>query len=122
MQLTMANNLLKQYFQIENTISNMSAVSLQLRLPRSSRPDAASQTRQIFAMSGQTRQQIAKLGQLNLNNTLTGLGASSKNIQYKLRTVNDLHIQCFFEITYLCTRKLLIKNGGSCSKLIGHCF
>ncbi|MNJ47784.1 hypothetical protein D3C77_429530 [compost metagenome] len=81
----------------------MPPVCLQLALAGAARADPAAESGQIFAVTRQSRQQIAELRQLHLDNAFTRLCALGKNIQNQLRPIDNFNIKQVLQITHLST-------------------
>jgi hypothetical protein len=60
--------------------------------------------------TGQPRQPVFELRQLDLEAPLVGLGPFGEDIENEGRAVDDLDIECFFEIALLGRRKLVVED------------
>jgi hypothetical protein len=70
-------------------------------------------------LRAEPRQEIAKLGELNLDLTLAGLSALRENIQDDLCTIKDFEVREFRERIDLSRGEILVKYQGLRSRL--HC-
>ncbi|MMZ67042.1 hypothetical protein D1872_295840 [compost metagenome] len=89
MKFAMSRYFLQMPLQIIDPSANVAAIRLKLALPRSAGTDTASQSGQVFAVSGQPWQQIAQLGQLYLDDPFPRIGALRENVQNQLGTVDN---------------------------------
>src|SRR5205807_2427266 len=68
-------------FQITDTLTHPPPINFKLRLPGASPPDAAGQTGEGIAATGETWKAIAELREFHLDFSGAALGAPAENIQ-----------------------------------------
>jgi hypothetical protein len=96
--------------QVADAISDSAAVSFQLRFPRASRADPASQSRQARAVPREAWQQIAKLCEFDLDLSFTAVGSPGEDVEDQLSAVDDFDIREFSNRPGLGRREVLIED------------
>ena len=86
------------------------AVGFELRFTRASGSDTAAQARHFDAPSGQARQHVVELRQLDLQAAFPRAGAAGEDIEDELRAVDDLDFERFFEIALLGGRQVVVED------------
>ena len=81
-----------------DSLTDLALVRLQLGLARPARPDPSPQTGQFHSPSSQSRQPVVELGQLDLQLPLPGSRTAGEDIQDELGSVDDLAIECLFDV------------------------
>ena len=101
-----------------NARTDVSAIGLELSLAGPSRADAASETRERFALATKSRVEVFELGELDLNFTFTTLGTQRKDIENERRAVNDLSaIECRRKIERLRRGEFPVEEDGDIESL-----
>jgi hypothetical protein len=94
-----------------DAILNAAAVSFQLRFTfTAAHANPAFLPRQVAPESGQSRQQVLQLRELNLQLAFFGAGALGENIQDQRRPIENLAIEDLLQIAALRGRKFVVKN------------
>src|SRR5439155_8354820 len=79
--------------QLRDPATDVLAVDLQLRLPRASRPDAASEPAHRLAPAPEPREQVVELGQLDLRLPLLRVRVQGEDVQDQGGAVDDLDLE-----------------------------
>ena len=103
-------------FQSADSLPDQTPVHLQLFLAWPPCPDAASQTGEGSAKSGQTGSTVSQLGKFHLDFSLTGYCAGREDIEDKQSPVDNLAGQLRFQISQLGTGQFIVADdaGGIC--------
>ena len=105
-----APNRLQLPVQAGDPLLDPAPIDLQLGLPRAPSADASGLPRKVAPKPSEARKQVEKLGELDLNLSLTGLGSLRKNIEDELRPVQDLPRKDVRQIPALSRGKLVIED------------
>jgi hypothetical protein len=85
-----ATNRFELGFDVVDTQVDLAAIGLELCLARASGSYAAAKLRHGATASRQPRQLVFQLCQFYLELTFTGLSMASEDVEYELRSVNDV--------------------------------
>jgi hypothetical protein len=86
------------------------AIGLELRLARTTSSYAAAKLRHGATASRQARQLVFELREFYLELTFTGLGVAGEDVQYELRSVNDVAGQPCFDVAQLRWGQVVIEE------------
>ena len=86
------------------------AVRLELGLARAARADAAAEARERGARSGEPRQQVLELRQLDLPLSFPRTCTAREDVEDQLRAIEDLALQLVLEMTQLGGRELVVAD------------
>ena len=88
----MAGKALNLSLQIVDALSDSTAVRFEFCFARPSAANAPAQTRETRALAGETREQIAKLRQLDLHLPFAAMGALRKDVENQLGPIDDRQV------------------------------
>jgi hypothetical protein len=110
MQRAAGSDMLCGFAQPADASANAAAIKFQLLFTGSPGPDATTQTRQQSATPGEAGQQVIQLGKLDLKLAFATPSATRKNVQYKLRTIENLEIETLFKVSELGWRQIMVED------------
>ena len=109
-----AAHILEVAAQLVNALPDVPAVGFQLGFARASCADAAAQPRHALAHTGQARQDILILRQLDLQLALAGARALCENIQNQRASIQHRSAGCLLQHAHLRRRKFVVKHNQCC--------
>src|SRR5437868_11087316 len=86
------------------------AVGFELRLARAPSPETAAGSRHLGAMSGEPRQHVVELRQLDLQPAFPGACTAGEDIENDLGAVDDLDPKLLFEIALLSRCQVAVED------------
>ena len=108
---TLAPDAFEVFLQLLYPVSSKPAVGLDLRLARPAGADSAAETLKVRPLSGESREQVLVLGQLDLESAFPSLSPGSEHIQYQRSPVDDLSAyEGVFEIALLARGQLVVAD------------
>ena len=93
-----------------NADANPAAIGFELRFTRSACADAAAEPRQRGARSGQPRQQVFELRELDLPLALARPGATREDVEDQLRPIDDLAFEPLLELPELRGGQFVVED------------
>ena len=93
-----------------DAFANAAAVGFEFLLARAARSDSAGLPGQLFRASGEPRQHVIQLGELDLELPFAAARVARENIQDQLRAVNHAAFGALFEVAQLRWREVAVKN------------
>ena len=96
-------------FQFGYLIQDNTLIRFQLRLTRTAHTDTATLTLQVCPQTGQAGQHIFILRQFHLRLCMCCLRTPGEDIQNQIRTVQNLHLQLFLDVTQLLGGKFVVE-------------
>ena len=96
-------------FQLGYLIQDDTLIRFQLSFTRPTHTDTTALTFQVCPQTGQAGQHIFILSQFHLRFRMGCLCTSGEDIQNQIRTVQNLHLQLFLDITQLLGGKFVIE-------------
>ena len=97
--------------QARNPFLDAAPIHFQLRFPWAAGPDSAGLARKVGPHSGEARQQILQLRELNLEPPFPAPRPLCENVEDKLGAVEDLAREQIFQIASLRRRQFIVKNN-----------
>ena len=95
---------------LADAVANAPAVGFQFLLARAARADSAGLPGKLFRASGEARQHVIQLRELDLQLPFAAARVARKNIQDQLRAVNHAAFGALFEVAQLRRRKIAVKH------------
>ena len=89
------------------------AVGLKLGLTRAPGADATAEPFQVLPLTGEPREEVFVLGELDLESALAGAGPGGEDVQDKGGAVDDLDLEPVFKHSLLGGRKLVVNYDGA---------
>ena len=86
------------------------AIGFEFRFAGPPRADAAAEPRQRVARSGQPRQHVLQLRQLDLQLPFARSRAPREDVENQLRAIDDAPAADLFEVPRLCGRQLVVDD------------
>ena len=113
-----AAHLVQLRLQAGDALADVAAVRFELRLAGAARADAAAQAGHRRAHTGELRQQILILRQLDLQAALGRFGALGKDIQNQGAAVQDGRIRQLLQRADLGRREVVVKHNERCPRAL----
>src|SRR4051794_36144172 len=85
-------------------------INFQLRFTRAARADSTSLPRKVRPHSGQTREQILQLRELDLQAPFATARALREDVEDELRAIEHLAIEHLLEVAPLCGREFVVED------------
>src|SRR5689334_24132462 len=96
-----------------DTLTDSPAIDFQLRLAGTTGADAAAETRQMGPLSCQTRQQILKLRQFDLELAFIATSALGEDVEDQLASIDDPQLERFLQIALLRRGEIFVEDRKS---------
>jgi len=90
---------------------DLAAIGLELCFARAAGSDAAAKLRHGATASGEARQLVFELREFYLELAFTGLGVAGEDVEYELRTVDDVAGQPGFDVTELRGGEVVVEEN-----------
>ena len=90
--------------------ADAAAIGFELGFTGAAGADAAAELRHGLAASGEAREQVLELGELDLELAFAGAGVAGKDVEDELRAVDDAARETRFEVAKLRGREVVIEE------------
>ena len=97
-------------FEHRDPVTDATPVGFQLGFARAARADSAAQARQRLRRSGQARQPVLELRQLDLKLPFTRARPAREDVENQLRAIDHTPAEDLFEVAGLCRRELVVEH------------
>ena len=98
------------FLDLADTIADTAAIGFEFLFARAACANAAAKAREFFAASGEAREQVIQLRQLDLKLAFTRAGVRGKNVENELRAVNHAAADSLLHIAKLNGREIVVHD------------